>query len=100
MTGRDQPDPSLIEILDRWRELERSQAAADPDERAHGELELEIARLRSEYHRRMALNVAHAAQPVAATREARLRTRFSAELAAATGTVLREVREPGRSRPG
>lgn len=100
MTGRDQPDPSLIEILDRWRELERSQAAADPDERAHGELELEIARLRSEYHRRMALNVALADQLYAAARETLWRARVSADLAASTRTVLREVRETRRRRPG
>ena len=86
------PDRSPRHILENWRELERLQLQAEPDGADYVWLELEIARLRSEYHRLTALHVATADQLRAASRESLRRVDVSAEIIEETRSALRYSR--------
>lgn len=84
MTNRSPRD-----ILAAWRELERRQAEIDPQDESFDALELDIARLRSEYHRVTALHIALADQLRAASRESMRRVGASALLREQSRAILR-----------
>lgn len=90
-------EKSMCEILAAWRELERKQSETDPDGHDYEMLELDIARLRSEYHRLMLSAIAHQDQLGAASRESYKRLSRSAEI---TEMARNTIRGAGRRQAG
>jgi hypothetical protein len=88
------------DILAVWRDLERQQAAADPEGDYYERLEIEIARLRSEYHRVTSAAVAKGDQLKAASRESARRLWRSAELSETSRHALRRDDDGWRRRAG
>ena len=90
-------DKSPKDILAEWRELERLQQRAEPDGYDFGQMELDIARLRSEYHRLTARNVSATDQLEAASRETMRRVQISRYIAEQSRVTLRNIRRGSKA---
>jgi hypothetical protein len=79
------------QLLAAWRELERQQDATEPDGYDYDVLELEIARLRSEYHRVATAAVGRFDQLSAASRNSFVRLGRSAAMSEMSRDLLRDA---------